>query len=208
MKAIFSVLIDSIFAGVVISVGCVVSLAVGGGIPGAFLFSIGLLAICVMQFSLFTGKVCYAKLLDTPKILLILAGNLAGTIGMAYLIRFLRPELIEPAAALAAKKLQESWRVIPLGMLCNMLIFLAVDGFRKEEHKIAGTLLLVLCVMGFILSGSEHSIANSFYLTLAGRLPEGQTLLYLWLNIVGNAIGGLLTYRLVEYARKIREKKS
>ena len=208
MKSLISLLIDSVFAGVLISVGCIVSLSVGGGIPGAFLFSIGLLAICVMQFSLFTGKVCYAKLLDTPKILLILAGNLAGTIGMAYLIRFLRPELIEPAAALAAKKLQESWRVIPLGMLCNMLIFLAVDGFRKEEHKIAGTLLLVLCVMGFILSGSEHSIANSFYLALAGRLPEGQTLLYLWLNIVGNAIGGLLTYRLVEYARKIREKKA
>ena len=208
MKSVISILIDSVFAGVLISVGCIVSLSVGGGVIGSFLFSIGLLAICVMQFSLFTGKVCYAKLLDTPKILLILAGNLAGTIGMAYLIRFLRPELIEPAAQLAVKKLSESWRVIPLGILCNMLIFLAVDGFRKEEHKIAGTLLLVLCVMGFILSGSEHSIANSFYLTLAGRLPEGQTLLYLWLNIVGNAIGGLLTYRLVEYARKIREKKA
>lgn len=42
-------------AGIFISIGCVVNLAVGG-IVGAALFSLGLTAILVFNFNLFTGK--------------------------------------------------------------------------------------------------------------------------------------------------------
>ena len=47
--------IKSIMAGIFISIGCVVNLAVGG-IVGAALFSLGLTAILVFNFNLFTGK--------------------------------------------------------------------------------------------------------------------------------------------------------
>ena len=191
---------DSVLAGVMISIGCTVSLSVGGGIPGAFLFAVGLLAICVLQYSLFTGKVCYAKSGDALRIIFILIGNLIGTFGMAFVISFSKPGLIEAAETLSETKLAESWHVIILGILCNMLIYIAVEGFRREQHGTSGALLLVLCVMVFILCGFEHSIANSFYLALGGKLGEARTWSYLIMNIIGNAIGGLLICRVTNKA--------
>ena len=188
-------LADSVLAGVMISIGCTVSLSVGGGIPGALLFSVGLLGICVLQYSLFTGKVCYAKKEDTLRILFILIGNLIGTVGMGFLVRLVKPGLIEAAGTLSENKLAESWHVIILGILCNMLIYVAVEGFKREQHSAAGALLLVLCVMVFILCGFEHSIANSFYLTLGGKIGEARTWVWLIMNILGNAVGGLLICR-------------
>ena len=191
---------NSVLGGVMISIGCTVSLSVGGGIQGAFLFSVGLLGICVLQYSLFTGKVCYAKAGDTLRILFILIGNLVGTFGTAFLVSLAKPGLIEAAETLSENKMAESWLVIILGIFCNMLIYIAVEGFRRENHSAAGALLLVLCVMVFILCGFEHCIANSFYLALGGKLVEARAWGYLILNILGNAIGGLLIGRVTKSA--------
>ena len=46
---------NSILAGIMISIGAALYLVIGG-IPGAILFSIGLLTILYFQFHLFTGK--------------------------------------------------------------------------------------------------------------------------------------------------------
>lgn len=42
-------------AGLVIGIGCIANLAVGRGVLGAFLFSIGLLLILTKEYKLYTG---------------------------------------------------------------------------------------------------------------------------------------------------------
>ena len=52
-------LIKSINAGVCVSIGCKIYLSCENKYIGALLFSIGLIAILILDFNLFTGKVCY-----------------------------------------------------------------------------------------------------------------------------------------------------
>ena len=149
------------------------------------MFSLGLLSICVTGQYLFTGKVSYSN----KKFFLftILVGNFIGSAGFGWIIRHLRPDFVEKASNLCLKKISEGFTVIPLGILCNILIYFAVEGFKKGY-----VILLIFCVMGFILCGFEHCIANMFYFSVAGIFDFG----YILLNIIGNAIGGILVFKL------------
>ena len=46
------------------------------------------------------------------------------------------------------------------GFGCGVLIYLAVELYRKTHKFIP----VIICVMAFILSGTEHSIADAFFL--------------------------------------------
>ena len=59
MKKYVDYLIKSIFAGVMIGIAGTVFLRVDNNIIGSFLFSIGLLVICMYGMNLYTGKVGY-----------------------------------------------------------------------------------------------------------------------------------------------------
>ena len=50
---------DGIMSGVLLCIGCAVSLSVDSKIVGAFLFSLGLFAIITFKFGLYTGKAGY-----------------------------------------------------------------------------------------------------------------------------------------------------
>lgn len=200
-----SLYLKSFMAGVCISIGCVAYMAVGGGTLGAFLFSIGLLSICAFSFALFTGKVCYVKptkqgIFDVIFVLLV---NMLGTLLMGFLIRLSLPKMIDMAQFMCDKKLSEGFRVIPLGFLCNIMIFFAVYAWKEVyTNSTARVLILVLCVMVFILCGFEHSIANSFYMTVSGYITKPIAWGYIGLNVVGNAIGGIVTFRIVNGSLK------
>lgn len=200
-----SLYLKSFMAGVCISIGCVAYMAVGGGTLGAFLFSIGLLSVCAFSFALFTGKVCYVEptkrsILDVIFILLV---NLLGTLLMGFLVRLALPKMVDIAQFMCDKKLNEGLRVIPLGILCNVLIFFAVYGWDNcLIMNNTQMLKLVLCVMVFILCGFEHSIANSFYMTVSGYITKPIAWGYLGLNVLGNAIGGIVTFRIVNGSLK------
>ena len=49
----------AIMAGAFISMGGVVFLSLDNKIVGAFMFSLGLFAVCTLKYNLFTGKVGY-----------------------------------------------------------------------------------------------------------------------------------------------------
>ena len=51
----FKTLISSIFAGICISIGCIVNLMSGGGLAGAVLFTFGLIAVVHYKYKLYTG---------------------------------------------------------------------------------------------------------------------------------------------------------
>ena len=104
----------------------------------------------------------------------------------------------EKAAALCQVKTSDSLlSIFLLACFCNLLIFLAVDGFRHNHHELGKYLGLFFGVTVFILCGFEHCVANMFYFAVANWWSP-HTLLYLLVMTLGNSVGGLLIplYRL------------
>ena len=176
--------VKSIVGGFLIGLGGTCFLSIDNKIIGSLLFSLGLLAICATDQYLFTGKAAYST--NIKYLAAILLGNYIGATGLGLLIRLICPAVMDKASEMCVRKLAEGPRLIGLAILCNMLIYFAVEGY-KFDHA-----LLVLCVMAFILCGFEHSIANMFYFSVGGVAftPVGVT--YLLANVFGNLCGGLL----------------
>ena len=190
-------LINSLLAGLSISIGGFAFLSSGDKLTGAFLFSIGLFLICTMKYDLFTGKVCYLFSKEDVKfgyICIVLAMNLVATAFMGWVTRAIKPNLVDIANKLCETKLHERFSVIPLAILCNVLIFYAVYEFATNDHIIGKYVAVLLCVVTFIMCGFEHCIANMYYFSVA-NYPKG-SVNYLLTNIIGNALGGMIAYRL------------
>lgn len=198
--------IYAMLAGVAIAIGGAVFLSTESKVAGAIFFTVGLFTVVTFGFHLFTGKVAYA-LEQPPRYLLFLLnvwlGNLAGAAAVGYALQATRAaQISETAAALCQVKLTDSLlSVFILAVFCNLLIFIAVDGFRNNPHEVGRYLGLFLGVVGFILCGFEHCVANMFYFSMA-NVWSGHTLLYLVVMTLGNALGGLL----IPLARRLQQK--
>ena len=198
---------SAVLAGVVISIGGTVFLSLDNKVLGALMFTVGLFTICTFGFHLFTGKVCYVfengadYALALPVIWL---GNLCGTVLTAFLESLTRigPALQEKAAVLCAVKLGDGiGSIFLLAVLCNILIYIAVDGFGKNPHELGKYLSLLFGVMVFILCSFEHCVANMYYFSIAG-VWSMKTLGYVLVMTLGNAVGGVL----IPLFRKWRDK--
>ena len=190
------IFLSAVLAGLSIGFGGLVFLSVENRIIGAFLFAIGLFCVCTMGFHLFTGKVCYVLQSDKSYALsipLIWLGNLVGTglvAGAATLTR-IGPAVRERAAALCAVKTGDSLvSLFFLGVLCNIFIYIAVEGYKSNPHPLGKYMALVLGVMVFILCGTEHCVADMFYFSMAGAWSV-RAVLCLLVITVGNAAGGI-----------------
>ena len=190
------ILISGFLAGVSISLGGTVFLLCDSKIVGAVLFSVGLFTICAFGFHLFTGKVCYVFDSDRSYALslpLIWIGNLLGALvsGVLLLGTRLAPALIEKAAAVCAVKLSQGYlSAFLLAVFCDLLIYIAVEGYRSIPHEAGKYLAIFFGVTVFVLCGFEHCVANMFYFTV-GRAWSGQAVLYLLIMTAGNAVGGV-----------------
>ncbi len=80
-----------------------------------------------------------------------------------------------------------------LGILCNICIFIAVNGYAKNPHQLGKYLALFLGVTVFIVSGMEHSVADMYYWSVSGVLygQPGESLLRLVVISLGNVVGGV-----------------
>lgn len=103
-----------------------------GGLCGAFLFGIGLLTICMLKFSLFTGKVGSSN--NTKELFTTFILNIFGVIIMRVLFTFNN--------------------MFVLGIGCGMLMQIGVTAYKKNFP-----ILTIMCVMAFILAGYKHCIA-------------------------------------------------
>ena len=186
--------IKAIMAGICIGLGGTCFLALDNKVIGAFMFSLGLLTICMNKFLLFTGKVCFARTKnDALNLILVWFGNLFGCSIVGLMIHYLKPQFVEKANGMCTLKLSEGINVILLGILCNILIYFAIKNFNGEgeKHIVADSrrvLALIVCVMAFILCGFEHCIANMYYFFVSDMVLK--SFIYLTLNTIGNAIGG------------------
>lgn len=192
-------IVSSICAGIAISVGCIAYLTSGS----AWAFPIGLFTVCAFGLNLFTGNVCFAKLKDIPNLLICLVFNILSAFGTGFIVGYCKPALVENAKNMIIIKYTEGYlSLVALAILCNMLIFVAVGLYHSEN------LLSVVRLFGlyfataiFVLCGFEHCIANAFYFGLARDISM-QSMTYLIINIVFNAVGGILAYRLTAFIQK------
>lgn len=188
----------AIMAGAFIAMGGVVFLSLNNKIVGAFMFSLGLFAVCTLKYNLFTGKVGYLFCNDVktylPWCLMVWVGNLVGSIIVAELVRLTRvaPGLIEKSTKLVQVKADDTLiSLFVLGIFCNIMVVHAVDQYLNNPHEIGKYLGIIMSIMVFILVGFEHSIADMFYIQMA-RMWNSQTIIALIVITLGNVLGGIL----------------
>ena len=193
---------SGVAAGICICLGGAVFLAVENRVVGAVLFSVALLSICLKGYALFTGKVGFLPEDHSPSavetLLLALLGNAVATILGGLLIRAALPNLGKAALALCQAKLtQPWWGTLVRGSFCGILMYLAVSTWRESKTPLG----ILFCIPVFILSGFEHSIADIFYFAASGHISL-RAFVFIWLVILGNALGAVLLPLLTGTPRK------
>lgn len=123
---------------------------------------------------------------------------------MAFLIGLLYRGLNHSAGigpfAPGSFRLEKAWyEVLRDGFGCGVLVYLSVELYRKTKSLF----IIVMCIMAFILSGTEHSIADAFFLG-ASQLT-GRGFGYLGLVILGNAFGAVAVHWLQVGAERLNE---
>ena len=224
-ETIFELFIFGVLAGIYIAFGGAVATAVlSGGTLDAGLarflagsvFSLGLMLVLIPGSELFTGNILmtigliyrkYSFLKVLRNWLVVYCGNLLGAIVIAWLMSHsgLLGNLnnLTPTGVVAVKiadtKLALSFNeALCRGILCNMLVCLAVImciASKTVEGKILG---IYFPIMAFVASGFEHSVANMYFLPV-GLMATGEFasgFLRVFRNLIpvtiGNVIGGLL----------------
>lgn len=227
----------AVLAGAFIALGglfATVAMSGGGAMPygvtrllGGLVFSLGLVLVVVGGAQLFTGDALMvmawaSRRLTTREMLrvwvLVWLGNFAGALGTAVLV-FLSGQYalghgVVGAQALyfaTAKSGLPVGQAFFLGILCNVLVCLAVWlalGARSVTDKIAA---IVLPVTAFVAAGFEHCVANMYFVPLGllierwapesfrAELPQGvppidaaHFLVNLGAVTLGNWVGGAL----------------
>ncbi|WP_300519480.1 formate/nitrite transporter family protein [Aliiroseovarius sp.] len=174
---------------------------------GGVAFSLGLILVVVGGAELFTGNalmvMAVVDRLVPPGALLrnwgwVYLGNLAGALGLVVLMA--GTGLLDGAMGATARAIAEGkaalspMEALSRGILCNMLVCLAV-WLSLSARSVTGKVLAVLWpITVFVLLGFEHSIANMYLIPqgiLAGAEVTATQALgnLLWVTI-GNVIGG------------------
>ena len=224
MKKHLSIFLYAILAGICIGLGGTVFLRlkdafIGGNVVGAILFTIGLFTICTRGYNLFTGKACY--IFDNKPdylltLLVIWIGNLLGCIILAVIERAtgicgVDSGINVTAAGMVEGKMASGCgSLFLLGIICNILIYIAVNGYANAPHDLGKYLSLFFGVSVFILCGTEHSVADMYYWSVSGVLFSklGQSLLRIVIISLGNVVGGV-SFPLIEKAyKKMTEEAS
>ena len=188
--------VSAVLGGACIGFGGTAFLSLDSKVLGALFFTVGLFVICTFGLNLFTGKVCYVFQKDRAyawNIPLIWLGNLVGTGVVAAMMQMTRnASIADKAAALCQVKLEDSLlSLFILGVLCNIFIYIGVEGFNHNPHELGKYLSLFFGVMVFILCRFEHCIADMFYFSMAGAWSSS-AVVRLFVITMGNAVGGII----------------
>jgi formate/nitrite transporter len=222
---VLELFIFGILAGIYIAFGANVATAVlSGGTLDAGLarflagsvFSVGLILVLIPGAELFTGNILmmigfiYRKYTFTKVLrnwFIVYAGNLLGAIAIAWLV--LNSGLLghignlnslgTTAVKIAEAKLQIGfYEALCRGILCNMLVCLAVIMCIASRTVIGKIFGIYFPIMAFVASGYEHSIANMYFLPIGLMMEEKflSNFFIVFKNLIpvtiGNIIGGLL----------------
>jgi len=189
---------------------------------------LGLLLVVVAGAELFTGNNLLAMAWADGKIstrdllrnwAIVCGGNFIGAAGLAVLVYLSRhTEMNNSAIAqeyvriAAAKVAMPFWTAFFKGVLCNVLVCMAVWMALAGRSVIDKAVAIVFPISAFVAAGFEHSIANMYFIPLAmllqtfdnvGAGSTAVTWVGFFCNLVpvisGNIIGGSVLVGLVYY---------
>lgn len=160
----------------------------------AFLFSFGLFFIIEKSLSLFTGKTGYTFDGGVPwyytktTLLPTLLGNLFGTCLCAIFSICANESISDYAKWVIDSKAQANlFSLFMSSFFCGLIMYLTVDVAKKKEGA-ERIFTILIGVMGFILCGFNHSIADSYYMFASGDFSYIPRLA---LTVIGNFVGGI-----------------
>ncbi len=208
-------LILSFFAGAFIAFGAfgsqVASAQAGAAsvskLLGAMVFPVGLLMVIMAGAELFTGNnLILISVLDRKATVggmlknwaIVYLGNLLGSVFVAALLTFSHAySLFDGAVAQSAVSTAQSKVLLSFpdaffkGILCNILVCVAVwISFSAED--VAGKIIgLYMPILLFVLSGYEHSVANMYFIP-AGMFVSAEYGIEANITWFGFLIGNLL----------------
>ena len=187
-QPVFKTFILAIFAGGFIALGALGSQIISCGVtPAAFgralsgiIFPIGLSMVVIAGGELFTGNcLLFIPVLDhqiswmdfAKNLVIVYLGNLVGSLFIAVLANYghvlslYSNELARSAVTTASLKAN-----IPFidglvkGILCNVLVCIAVWASQAAEELSGRIIALYLPIFLFIVCGFEHSVANMYFI--------------------------------------------
>ena len=178
-------------------------------------FSLGLVLVVVAGAELFTGNNLLAMawaqgMVSTREVLrnwaVVCTANFVGAAGLALLV-FLSGHADAYARTYldlaAAKSALPFWMAFFRGVLCNVLVCMAVWMTLAGRSVTDKVLAVLFPISAFVAAGFEHSIANMYLFPLAMLLGHSTDLSWLWVNLVpviaGNLVGGSVLVALVYY---------
>lgn len=196
---------------------------------GGLVFCLGLLLVVVAGAELFTGNNLLAMAwadgrISTAEVLrnwgIVALANLVGAAGLAVLVAASgHPGMYEGAIgrtvvriALAKQELP-AWQAFCRGVLCNLLVCMAVWMAMAGRSVVDKAVAIVFPITAFVAAGFEHSIANMYFFPLAmlvqatapvpGQVPvtlagmAGNLLPVIAGNLIGGSVLVGLTYHVI-----------
>jgi formate transporter len=195
---------------------------------GGLTFSVGLILVVVGGAELFTGNNLIAMAWASGRVTTqqvvrnwgwVYLGNFVGALGTAGLIWLAGVQTMNDGAVgetmvrIARSKISlDPVSTVARGILCNVLVCLAVwlcMGARTVTDKI---LAIVFPITAFVACGFEHSVANMYFLPIGIALAAGTSaplsvtdaFSNLVLVTIGNILGGTVLVALVYWSVYLR----
>lgn len=238
-----------VLAGAFIGLGCMLFALVradatlgfaASQLVAGLVFSLGLVLVVVAGAELFTGNNLLAMAWADGKItsrqvlrnwVVVCTANFLGAAGLALLV-FLSGHTGMGAGAVGkavvrialAKQDLPAWEAFFRGVLCNVLVCMAIWMAMAGRSVIDKVVAVVFPIAAFVAAGFEHSIANMYLMPLAmlvqsaNGVAAGQSAVTLGgmvgnlaVVIAGNLVGGSvlvgLTYHVIyrSKAQAVRE---
>lgn len=190
-------LLASMMAGVFVGFGIILIFTIGGLLSAAnspatrivmgAAFGIALSLVLMAGSELFTGNNMIMTIGSLEKKvswinsirvwIFSFTGNLAGSVLLAWL--YAQSGLVQGNAVgnfivktAGAKMTAPFMQLFIRGILCNMLVCLAIWCFFKLKEETAKLVMIFWCLFAFITAGFEHSVANMTLLSIALFIPH------------------------------------
>jgi len=212
--------IGGLLAGAYVGIGIILIMVLGTDVPPEFrklvmgaTFAIALMLVMFAGAELFTGYTMYTTFGVLNKhftlsravhaCTVVWLANLAGSFLLALMYKLgggLLTDSADTALQIVTyKKMNASaTQLFFNGILCNWLVCLAIWMAARMNSDAAKCIGIFWCLLGFIASGYEHSVANMTVFSLALLGPEvngislsGAGFNLLWVTL-GNAVSGVL----------------
>ncbi|MBN1942480.1 MAG: formate/nitrite transporter family protein [Phycisphaerae bacterium] len=243
-----SMLLMSVLAGMFIALASNFYTAVqtgSGNLPfgvakllGGLAFCMGLVFVVVAGAELFTGNNLIVMAVLSKKVgirwlfrnwVIVFVGNLLGALFLALLAWGSGQDGLAGGAVgklamnIAAAKCEiPFWEAFFRGVLCNVLVCLAIWMCFSSQSTTDRVMAILFPITAFVACGFEHCVANMYFIPIglflkAGGAEAGESLTwlnFLWKNLLpvtlGNILGGagLVGFVFwVIYKRRGREPK-